>query len=523
MSTTFAPNTSQPERASQPDSLRPRLVIGLTIAITAVVSIIAYIYFAQKGLTLSYKDAISHLQITGRVLTAEPKDAPAQFGGVWLPLQHILMLPFAWITPLYFNGFAGSLISMISYVVLCVYMYKIVLGLSDKQIPAIVAVVIVALNPNILYMQSTPMTELLLFATIAALVFHTQQWIQTNSYPHLFAAGLAAALGCLTRYEAWVLTFVFAVIVTIVALRRGGRKYADGAFWGFTFLAAVSAVGWVIWNQVIFGNALNFQFGEYAKPALWVGEDEPALGHLSVAIKAYWYAVEGNLGIATIVLALAGLVALAWRRHLDVLPVFGLLVMIPFFIFALEQGQRPLHVMQINGDLYNVRFGLLMIIPAAIAIGYLASIFKSPAWSTVMLFGASAATALIAMGGLSDAVTVREPVAYIEKGSDEPLKPTSEFLSQNYDGGKILMESFGNETILFDAEISLANNVYEGTYKKWEPALKDPAANEITWIVMRQGNNPDKVFQELHSSEQLSGYALAYENATYKVFKREIR
>ena len=43
----------------------------------------------------------------------------------------------------------------------------------------------------------------------------------------------------------------------------------------------------------------------------------------------------------------------------------------PFYVYALYAGQRPLHVMQIKGNLYNVRFGLLMVLPIAIFLGYL--------------------------------------------------------------------------------------------------------------------------------------------------------
>ena len=59
------------------------------------------------------------------------------------------------------------------------------------------------------------------------------------------------------------------------------------------------------------------------------------------------------------------------------------------------------------------------------------------------------------------------------------------FLRGHYDGGVILIESFGNESILFHARVPLTNNVYEGSYQRWDPALSSPPGQQIKWIVMR--------------------------------------
>ena len=83
---------------------------------------------------------------------------------------------------------------------------------------------------------------------------------------------------------------------------------------------------------------------------------------------------------------IAGAVALiVLRRRLDSLPALGLLTVAPFFVFALTVGQRPLHVTQITGDLYNVRFGLFMAIPAAILVAYLIALLPSKTWVAGMV------------------------------------------------------------------------------------------------------------------------------------------
>jgi len=504
---------------STTDAHSPDRTVRWVVLFATVASVCTYAYFASRGMALGYKDSISHLQIASRTLHS-PTAGFAQLGGVWLPLPHILMLPLVWFAPFYYSGFAGSAISMVSYVVACVYVYKMAFGLTRKRIPAVAGLLVFALNPNVLYMQSTPMTELLLFAAIAATAYYVQRWIQTeehrNKYPYLFAAALAAFLACLTRYEAWAVTLVMGVIVLVVAWRQYGRPAMEGVALSFAFLSGAAIVMWLGWNLLIFGNPLNFQSGKYAKPSLWVGEGELSVGNPAVAAKTYWYAVVGNLGIAVVLAMIAGAVALiVFRRRLDSLPVLGLLTIAPFFVFALVVGQRPLHVMEITRDLYNVRFGLFMVLPAAVLVAYLISVLPSRAW--VACLGIAVACALLPLvpGGSTRIVTAREGSV----GFPNTAKTTSDFLREHYDGGVILIESFGNESVLFHARIPLTNNVYEGSYQKWDPALSNPPGQQIRWIVMRAGNGHDETYSELYGSSKLRRYTEVFRNDLYIVYK----
>src|SRR5436190_22833627 len=120
-------------------------------------------------------------------------------------------------------------------------------------------------------MQSTPMTEVLMFACIAGMVYGTQRWIQTENYHYLIGAGVAAFLGTLTRYEVWILLVALTAVVVLVAWRKGyGRARIEGTALACLFIAVLGIVSWLGWNQLSFGNPLNWQNGQYAKPSLWV-------------------------------------------------------------------------------------------------------------------------------------------------------------------------------------------------------------------------------------------------------------
>ena len=157
----------------------------------AALSVIAYVVTQRSGGVLLYPDAKSHLAIARRVISSTSPGL-AQLGNAWVPLPHLAMLPLVWSEALYHNGFAGSIVSMAAYVATAVLIYKITFGLTGTKTAAVTAAGVFALNVNMLYMQSTPMTEALLFCMLAATVYCIQQWAQTDRYQYLIAGGVAA-------------------------------------------------------------------------------------------------------------------------------------------------------------------------------------------------------------------------------------------------------------------------------------------------------------------------------------------
>lgn len=500
---------------------RDRTLRGLTL-LAASISIYAFVHFDHAGVVLAYKDSVSHMEIARRVIDS-PTTGFGQLGGVWLPLPHLLMVPFIWLNPFYYSGLAGSIVSMASYVIASVLLYKITYSLTNKKTGGLVAALVFMANPNVLYMQSTPMTELLLFACMPGAVYGVQRWIQSDRYIYLVGAGIAAFLGTLARYEAWVLLAALALVVAFVSWRKGyDYNRTEGTLVGFLLIGALGIVSWLGWNLLIFGNALNFQDGEYAKPSLWVSSSDKAVGHLATAFRTYWYAITDNLGLGILVLAIIGVVLLI-RQGYQALPALALTVFVPFFGLALYKGQRPLHVTQINGDLYNVRFGLLMVLPAAIFIGCLAGALWELHSGKLLVVGVAcvgcAASVWVIQSHPSSISTLQEPLAFQRAAVDTQAQAAA-FLRQNYHGGVIVMQFFGNESVLFDARINLVNNLYEGSYKQWLPALANPRQSQVLWIVMRHSaGSTDMVYHQLANSAQLETYRLVYQNSDYYIYE----
>ncbi len=513
----------------------------LGVLVVAVVSsIVAYVVVLANGTSLAYPDAVSHLLIARRVIDSTTPGF-AQLGSVWLPLPHLLSLPFVWISPLFYSGFAGTIVSMAAFVATAYFLQRLVIRLTDSTMAGWVAALVFMTNPGVLYLQSTPMTELLLLASMTAGVYGIVRWGEGARYEWLVFGGFGVLLATLSRYEGWVVLLTLAGVVVLSSLtslpgrdglepgsaERSWRRrvqWLDGHLVLYLSVAAFGVVVWLVWNRVLFGDWLAFQRGDYAKPSLWVSATDPAVGDLWVSIRTYAYAVAGNFGGVVAVVSMLGLVVLVVRRGLrtETLAVLSLLVMAPFYVLGLYSGQRPLHVAEINGDLYNTRFGMAMVIPIAIGLGVLASVGRDREWRNipvVLVLGLVVGTSL-GMANDGEVTVLQEAKVFSSSPVEQRNAQAAAWWQDEYDGGLVLMEGFGNETVMFEARIPLDRIVYEGSDEQWEPALADPSGSGIRWIYMRTGTNgSDQVSARLGGTSALAGYELVYQDDDRQIFR----
>ena len=67
--------------------------IFLVAQIATAISVISFFYHLQHGDLLLYGDAVAHINIARRVFDSRTPGL-LQLGTVWLPLPHLLMVPF---------------------------------------------------------------------------------------------------------------------------------------------------------------------------------------------------------------------------------------------------------------------------------------------------------------------------------------------------------------------------------------------------------------------------------------------
>ena len=108
--------------------------LKLLFFLGTVLSIWVLLYFYNKGLVLAYGDSESHINIAKRVISGITPGF-GQVGGNWLPLQHLMMVPFVWNDFLWRSGIGGSIVSMLSYIFSLIFIHGHGNGSDGENFP----------------------------------------------------------------------------------------------------------------------------------------------------------------------------------------------------------------------------------------------------------------------------------------------------------------------------------------------------------------------------------------------------
>ena len=482
-------------------------------------SIAALLFYYVKQYLLLYGDAVAHINIARRVVdNRHPIESLAELGTVWLPLQHIAMLPFVWNDALWRTGIAGAIPGMVAYVVGTLGIFRLVSGRASR-IAAYGAAAIYALNPNLLYMQTTAMNEPILMAFfIWALVYLDEflracfpsadsQVMPARMKPNraLEACGICLVGGAFTRYDGWFIAAVVGVIVTwIVGLwwrrtsDKSKRRAMAKSFFEFLLLNALVPVFWLIYTYVISGYALDFMNGPYSAKAIalrttgtYPGQHDfftAALYFLKAAKLNMGSDLWGNMLFAA---ALAGTAAAVWKfRSYAVL----LLLWLPlaFYALSIAYGSVPIYVpVWYPGSYYNVRYGLEMLpvfaVFTSLLAGFIAdhvneSALKNAVWC--VLLGAVAASYLSVYRDTP--ITLREAMVN-SRGRVAIERAMANHLGELPRSATLLMYSAEHAGALQLAGFPRRHVIAESEHPDWEWALLDPARS-ADYVVACQGD-----------------------------------
>ena len=158
--------------AIKSSNITPRFSGLLVFVALALVSAAAIAVCYSNGWLLYYGDAEAHLNIARRIVDSRTPGYD-QVGTVWLPLPHWLMLPFVRVDRLWLNGLAGAIPAGLAFLVAGAFLYLAARRIFDGASAAVAATALFALNPNVLYLQSIPMTESLFWACLLGLLYFT--------------------------------------------------------------------------------------------------------------------------------------------------------------------------------------------------------------------------------------------------------------------------------------------------------------------------------------------------------------
>src|SRR5687767_6345361 len=166
--------------SSGPDSPHAQVTTARTERLLAAAAVLAggaaWIFYLQGGLTLSHYDAKAHLVVSRRVIDSITPGWQ-QIGAVWLPLPHLIHLFPTQVDVLYRTGAFASMVSIGCLATSAWAAARLILLVTASRIGAATAALLMILNPNLLYLHTTPMTEPLLVAASLLVVLWLYEWV----------------------------------------------------------------------------------------------------------------------------------------------------------------------------------------------------------------------------------------------------------------------------------------------------------------------------------------------------------
>jgi len=484
-----------------------KVVFRLVALVLVGISIYGFYFYYQNHLGLAYNDARSHLDI-GRRVVEGLKPGLAQLGSVWLPLPHVLMLFTIWDDFMWHSGLAGAIVNMISFVVTGILIYKILKELEVSIFGRLVGILIFVLNINILYLQSTAMTELLLLATMTAGCYELLLWHKNDNVLYLVKAAFYIMLSTLTRYDGWFLLFVAAALVVIKTFKSKGYKASEGTFILFCTLGGLGVFLWLLWNGLIFKDPLYFAFGPFSAHSQQLSlEDAGVLitkHNWYQSLRFYLYAFVYNSGAVPVIVGIIGSVYLFFDKRLTSnvkLAMTALLAPFAFNVLALYMGHSVLFIQGLSGDTwFNVRYGIMLMPSIGVFGGYL--IDRARYYSKLIIPLLMLSTFFMFYS--HDAVTIDDARV---GSSQKNVTEVSGYLNTNAknQNGYVLISVASHDAIIFSSGLPMKRFIHEGTGLYWQDALAFPD-RWARWIVMRTYDDNDLTWKNVKASPGLERY-----------------
>jgi hypothetical protein len=368
----------------------------------------------SRGYILLYGDAVAHLGIARRIFDSR-HPGWSQLGGVWLPLPHLLMLPFVQRMLWWQTGLAGAWPSLICYIIGVAGFYRLARRMLVPRW-AFVATAFYALNPNLLYLSTTAMTEPLFLALVVWLVLLTMECVAAidmlDEVPlkerarrerqvsekaigsKLIVIGLVIFAAVFTRYDGWILG---ALVWLVLAVKVFRSKNLPGriapSFVLFTIITVAGPLLWLWYNQHFMGDPLDFIRGPYSAAAIdkktsppgskhYRGWHNPAWALLFYTRTAQVDAAMWETGFALMAASIMGLVLTmrSWFKGAQRVAIL-LWMPVPFYVYSVSYGSVPIFIPQLYPhSFYNSRYGMEML-PALALFGFIAVAAFERNWS----------------------------------------------------------------------------------------------------------------------------------------------
>ena len=516
----------------------------LVALFAGLLSLAASAYFVPSGLSLAYGDALAHLTIARRLFDTMSDPGFGQLGTVWLPMPHLLLAPFVAVIGLWRTGWGGALLGACCLAATAAGGYRAAARWNYGRLARLAVVGVLVLNPSMLYLYSTALTEPVLIAGVAGCLAGLSHWATKTRRlsPGELAifAGLPATVAVLSRYEGWALVAAGALFVGIMSWRREGPRprIIGRNMFGFLAVPLLAMAWWVAFNWVTFSDPFAFIFGPYSASALQadlVAQGLTTIHDLPGSFATLNLAVVSTVGVGALGLGALGLVIglIAWRTTNRLVFLAMTTITYVFMLVSLYAGQAVIFNPASSATaVWNNRYGMASILPVALAVGFgvqglsegvgrqrLALRRLGRVAIPVVVVGALLWSSIWqAQAPAERSLVLNEAQAQLA-GSVGP-RAAAAWLGANYDGGRILLdEGVAANSILPLAGIPLREYYLRAGDRLFDAALDDPVGHaRWLWASTQPGDGVSERIAELPGFTD--AYELAHAGEGVRIYRR---
>lgn len=443
----------------------------LAVAATAA-GVVAWLAYLNADLVLSHYDAKAHLVVARRVID-NITPGWQQLGAVWLPLPHLIHLLPTQIDVLYRTGAFASLVSIACFGITTFAAARLVMHITGSRLGASVTAALLALNPNLLYLHATPMTEPLLLATTFMSILWLYEWAPTNAERVPARLGWMLFAAMWTRYEAWPIVAAAAVATVYASWRLGAS--------GPTLLRrSLSLLAWPAAAVIVFMINSRVTVGEWFVTGGFFVPDPAYLDRPVRSLVAIGWGTHQLSTRTTLIVAIGAAVVLMVRaamRRVDAA------LIIPIALFA--AAALPFYAFH-EGHPFRIRYMIPIVAACALFGGAAVGIVRRQA--TYILAGL-----LVGITLLQSPPWRQDAPLLAEAQWDRPAS------AGRRDVTACLADARGRDKILasmgslahYMQELShqgfvIADFIHEGNGAIWQLALETGPAPHAGWMLVEE-------------------------------------
>ena len=527
-------------------SSRAPLVIA---ALAALGGTAAAIHYHRLGLTLAHYDARAHLVVARRVFDSLTPGWQ-QVGAVWLPLPHLLNALPVQIDWLYRTGFSAIAMSIASMALAAWAIATLIERATGSIVGGIVAAALLMLNPDVLYLQSTPMTEPLLFGTTFLAVALIGLWaappLDGGAVPpkrfsevsrqggppdvRIRRASLSPGYACiaavLTRYEAFPIVAAAIGLAFVVLLRRGLSA-------GAAFRAVRGLALWPLWALAAFLVNSKVSVGAWFVSSGFFVADNPAMGHPWLAWRQVWEGLVRLTGPALPWLAVVSAASIVsavflprraagtpggWHRGWLAPPVPATLM--PLALAAC--AALPLYA-YFKGHPVRIRYDVPLVAAAAAITGTGVALLPRRAQPI-------AGALIVAIAAWQAPPLQKDAAVVVESQREAPnfegRQAVTGYLTSHWNGQPIMMSMGSLGHYMHDlsyAGFGIKDFLHEGNGEIWKYAVQHPQP-VVEWIAVEErAEGGDALWWQGTHAAFLRGYDRVAEGGGVALYRRVTR